>query len=96
MNHIQSLQQGEGGGKGKGKGKCGNGKGKGERAVSVENHAVHRQNRSNDRRAEVKHKMLSIVLPKITDLSEVGSETLFKVLSLGVKLSSSGVKKYLA
>ena len=88
--------KGKGGGKGKGKSKGGRGKGKGERVVSVENHAANRQSRANDRRAEVKHKMLSTVLPKISDLSVVSTDTLFEVLSMGAKLSSADVKKYLS
>ena len=40
--------------------------------------------------------MLSSVLPKIAELSVEGSDTLFKVLSQGAKLSQEDVKKYLA
>ena len=64
--------------------------------VSIENHAANRQSRANDRRAEVKHKMLSTVRPKISDLSVVSTDTLFEVLSMGAKLSSADVKKYLS
>ena len=86
----------KGGGKGKGKGKSGKGKGKGARVVSIESHVANRQSRANDRRAEAKHKMLSTVLPKISDLSVVSTNTLFEVLSMGAKLSSADVKKYLS
>jgi hypothetical protein len=88
-------QQPKGAGKGKGKHKGTKGKGKGERIVTV-NSQDRRQERSSDRRAEVKLKMLSTVLPKIAELSVEGSDTLFEVLSQGAKLSQEDVKKYLA
>jgi hypothetical protein len=87
--------KGKGGGKGKGKGKSGKGKEKGER-VSVESRVANRQSRANDRRADAKHNMLSKVLPKISDLSVVSTDTLFEALSMGAKLSSAAVKKYLS
>ena len=87
--------KGKGGGKGKGKGKSGKGKGKGER-VSAESCGANRQSRSNDRRARAKHNMLSKVLPKISDLSVASTDTLFEVLSMGAKMSSADVKKYLS
>ena len=64
--------------------------------VSIEGHAANRQSRSNDKRAEAKHNMLSRVLPKISDLSVVSTEMLFEVLSMGAKLSSADVEKYLS
>ena len=88
-------QQGKCGGKGKGKHKGSKGKGKGDRVVTISSNE-RRQERSSDRRTLVKEKMLSIVLPKIADLSMEGSDTLFEVLSQGAKLSQEDVKKYLA
>ena len=84
-------QNPKGAGKGKGKHKGTKGKGKGERIVTV-NSQDRRQERSSDRRAEVKLKMLSTVLPKIAELSVEGSDTLFEVLSQGAKLSQEDVK----
>ena len=83
------------GGKGKGKHKSGNGKCMGERVVTISNANDPRQQRASDRRAIVKQKMLSTILPKIADLSIDGSDTLFEVLSQGAKLSEADVKKYL-
>ena len=88
-------QQSKGGGKCKGKHKDSKGKGKGERTVTV-NSNERRQERSGDRRAVVKGKTLSTVLPKTAELSVEGSDTLFEVLSQGAKLSQEDVKKYLA
>ena len=69
------LYEGKGGGKGKGKQKGGKEKREGERVVTISNNTDPRQQRANDRRSEVKHKMLSTVLPKIADLSVEGSDT---------------------
>ena len=82
-------------GKGKGKYKSSKGKGKGERIVTVSNGTDARHQRTSDRRAVIKQKMLSTVLPKIADLSIDGSDTLFDVLSQGAKLTQADVKKFL-
>ena len=58
-----------------GKQNGGKGKREGERVVTISNNTDPRQQRANDRRSEVKHKMLSTVLPKIADLSVEGSDT---------------------
>ena len=91
---ARSFHKGKGGGKGKGKQKGNKGKGKGERIVTLSVNDC-RQERSSDRRAVVKEKMLVSVLPKIADLSVDGSDTLFEVLSEGSQLSTADVKKYL-
>ena len=89
------FNKGKGDGKGKGKSKSGKGKGKGERVVPIEGHATNCQNRSNDKKAETEHDMLSTVLPEISNLSVRSTDTLFEVLSMGAKLSSADVEKYL-